>query len=94
MDAQNSGHTPSLEMAYVLFMDIVAYSTLRMEEQQSVLSRFQEAVRNTTEFARARAEDRLIRLPTGDGMALVFFWRSRSSRTLRARGKPQSPRAS
>jgi tetratricopeptide (TPR) repeat protein/class 3 adenylate cyclase len=73
MDAQNPGHTPSLEMAYVLFMDIVAYSTLRMEEQQSVLSRFQEAVRNTTEFARARAEDQLIRLPTGDGMALVFF---------------------
>src|ERR1700752_1223630 len=73
MDAQNSGHTPSLEMAYVLFMDIVAYSTLRMEEQQSVLSRFQEAVRNPTEFPRARAEDHLIRLPTGDGMALVFF---------------------
>src|ERR1700756_5675935 len=73
MDAQNSGHTPSLEMAYVLFMDIVAYCTLRMEEQQSVLRRFQQAVRNTTEFSRARAEDQLIRLPTGDGMALVFF---------------------
>src|ERR1700740_2656452 len=73
MDAQNSGHTPSLEMAYVLFMDIVASSTLPMEEQQSVLRRFQQAVRNTTEFSRARAEDQLIRLPTGDGMALVFF---------------------
>jgi tetratricopeptide (TPR) repeat protein/class 3 adenylate cyclase len=73
MDAQNSGRTPSLEMAYVLFMDIVGYSTLRMDEQQSVLSRIQEAVRNTAEFARAQAEDQLIRLPTGDGMALVFF---------------------
>ena len=73
MDAKNSGHTPSLEMAYVLFMDIVAYSTLRMDEQQSVLSKFLEAVRTTTEFTRARAEDQLIRLPTGDGMALVFF---------------------
>jgi tetratricopeptide (TPR) repeat protein/class 3 adenylate cyclase len=73
MDAQNSGHLPSLEMAYVLFMDIVAYSALRMDEQQSVLNKFQEAVRNTTEFSRARAEDQLIRLPTGDGMALVFF---------------------
>jgi tetratricopeptide (TPR) repeat protein/class 3 adenylate cyclase len=73
MDAHNSGPAPNLEMAYVLFMDIVAYSTLHTDQQQRVLSTLQEAVRNTAEFTRAQAEDQLIRLPTGDGMALVFF---------------------
>jgi tetratricopeptide (TPR) repeat protein/class 3 adenylate cyclase len=73
MDAHNSRPAPSLEMAYVLFMDIVAYSTLHTDQQQRVLSTLQEAVRNTAEFTRAQAEDQLIRLPTGDGMALVFF---------------------
>ena len=76
MDAQNhgqTGHAPSFEMAYVLFMDIVGYSALRMDQQQSVLHRFQDAVRNTAEFIRAQEDDQLIRLPTGDGMALVFF---------------------
>jgi tetratricopeptide (TPR) repeat protein/class 3 adenylate cyclase len=60
-------------MAHVLFMDIVAYSKMHMDEQQVVLGELQDAVRNTSEFARAQAEDQLIRLPTGDGMALVFF---------------------
>ena len=76
MDAQNhgqTGHAPSFEMAYVLFMDIVGYSALRMEQQQSVLHRFQDSVRNSAELTRAQEDDQLIRLPTGDGMALVFF---------------------
>jgi hypothetical protein len=66
-------NTPSLEMAHVLFMDIVAYSALHMDRQQQLLHDLQEAVRNTSAFNRAQAEDQLIRLPTGDGMALVFF---------------------
>jgi tetratricopeptide (TPR) repeat protein/class 3 adenylate cyclase len=66
-------NTPSLEMAHVLFMDIVAYSVLHMDRQQQLLHDLQEAVRNTSAFNRAQAEDQLIRLPTGDGMALVFF---------------------
>ena len=65
--------TPNLEMAYVLFMDIVAYSTLPMDLQQQSLDRLQAAVRGTSAFTRAVTQDRLIRLPTGDGMALVFF---------------------
>ena len=76
MDAQNhgqTGHAPSFEMAYVLFMDIVGYSALRMDQQQSVLHKLQDAVRNTAEFIRAQEDDQLIRLPTGDGIALVFF---------------------
>jgi tetratricopeptide (TPR) repeat protein/class 3 adenylate cyclase len=60
-------------MAHVLFLDIVAYSRLPMDQQQQVIQGLQEAVRGTSEFARAQAEDQLIRLPTGDGMALVFF---------------------
>jgi serine/threonine protein kinase/tetratricopeptide (TPR) repeat protein len=67
----DSSHT--LEMAHVLFMDIVAYSRLPMDQQQQGLLHLQEAVRATKEFARAQASDQLIRLPTGDGMALVFL---------------------
>jgi serine/threonine protein kinase/tetratricopeptide (TPR) repeat protein/TolB-like protein len=63
----------TLEMAHVLFTDIVAYSRLPMDQQQQVLLHLQEAVRGTKEFARAQARDQLIRLPTGDGMALVFL---------------------
>ena len=63
----------SLEMAHVLFMDIVSYSRLHMDQQQHVIHELQDAVRNTLEFARAQSADCLIRLPTGDGMALVFF---------------------
>jgi tetratricopeptide (TPR) repeat protein len=54
-------------------MDIVAYSRLHMDRQQQLLNDLQEAVRNTSAFNRAQFEDQLIRLPTGDGMALVFF---------------------
>jgi tetratricopeptide (TPR) repeat protein/class 3 adenylate cyclase len=73
MDAHNPSSTPGLEMAHVLFMDIVAYSTLPMDHQRRVLHELQEAVRSTPEFVRAQSEDHLLRLPTGDGMALVFF---------------------
>jgi eukaryotic-like serine/threonine-protein kinase len=61
------------EMAHVLFLDIVAYSRLPMEQQAGVLHRLQELVRQTPEFPRAQKMHRLITLPTGDGMALVFF---------------------
>jgi eukaryotic-like serine/threonine-protein kinase len=73
MDAPVPTPTPCLEMAHVLFVDIVAYSTLPMDRQQRLLADLQELVRGTAEFVRAEAEDQLIRLPTGDGMALVFF---------------------
>ena len=71
----NSSPSPGLrlEVAYVLFMDIVAYSLLHMDVQQQLLNDLQDAVRNSPAFARAHTQDQLIRLPTGDGMALVFF---------------------
>ncbi len=62
-----------MEIAHVLFTDIVGYSKLPMDEQEQLLMQLQDAVRKTSEFARAEASEELIRLPTGDGMALVFF---------------------
>ncbi len=68
-----SNSTAGLEMAYVLFMDIVAYSSLPMDRQTERISTLVDIVRNTEEFRTAHASDQLISLPTGDGMALVFF---------------------
>jgi serine/threonine protein kinase len=62
-----------LEMAYVLFMDLVDYSKLPMDQQTSRIQQLQSIVRGTPEFREASVNDRLISLPTGDGMALVFF---------------------
>jgi class 3 adenylate cyclase len=70
---QGPGAAPAMEMAHVLFMDIVAYSKLPMDQQHKVLHELQAAVRNTRTFALAQKNDKLISLPTGDGMALVFF---------------------
>jgi class 3 adenylate cyclase len=65
-----------LDTAHVLFMDIVGYSDLHrqsMEGQRRLLEELQELVRRTLGLQRAETESDLIRLPTGDGMALVFF---------------------
>lgn len=63
----------SMELAHVLFTDIVAYSKLPIDYQTRVLRQLQEIVRGTAAFTRARAKGQLISIPTGDGMALVFF---------------------
>ncbi len=68
-----TSRTSVLEMAHVLFMDIVAYSRLPMDQQEETLRQLQEMVRGTADFTRAQASQQLISLPTGDGMALVFF---------------------
>src|SRR5437016_3773282 len=62
-----------LEIAHVLFMDIVGYSKLLMNEQSEVLQQLNQIVRNTEQFRKAEAAGKLIRIPVGDGMALVFF---------------------
>lgn len=64
---------PPMEIAHVLFTDIVGYSKLPMDEQQRQLRHLQKLVRETPAFERARSMEQLISLPTGDGMALVFF---------------------
>jgi class 3 adenylate cyclase/tetratricopeptide (TPR) repeat protein len=67
------GQATKLEMAHVLFMDIVGYSKLPMDRQEAVLRTLQAVVSATSEFLQAQANQEMIRLPTGDGMALVFF---------------------
>jgi serine/threonine protein kinase/Tol biopolymer transport system component len=71
--ASDSGSGRTLEMAHVLFTDIVAYSRLPLDQQEESLHHLQEAVRETKDFARAQVGNQLVRLPTGDGMALVFL---------------------
>src|SRR6202047_2409079 len=61
-----------LEIAHVLFIDIVGYSKLRINEQSDQIQRLREIVRATEQFRAAEAEGKLLRLPTGDGGALVF----------------------
>src|SRR5436305_14150729 len=62
-----------LEIGHVLFMDIVGFSKLLVDEQSDASQRLNQIVRNTEQFRAAEAADRLIRLPTGDGMVLVFY---------------------
>ena len=59
--------------AHVLFMDIVDSTGYHTDEQPQMLKRLTEIVRNTDSYRNALAKNQLIRIPTGDGMALVFF---------------------
>jgi serine/threonine-protein kinase len=61
-----------LEIAHVLFIDIVGYSKLLITEQSELLRKLTEVVRETEAFRLADAAGELVRIPTGDGMALVF----------------------
>src|SRR6266568_443646 len=61
-----------LEIGHVLFIDIVGYSKLLITEQREQLQTLKEVVRATEQFRIAEAEGKLLRLPTGDGGALVF----------------------
>src|SRR6059058_5270142 len=62
-----------LEIAHVLFIDIVGYSKLLVNEQREVLQQLNDVVRNAPQFGKSNAAGKLIRIPSGDGMALVFF---------------------
>src|ERR1700758_3598195 len=61
-----------LEIGHVLFIDIVGYSKLNIHEQSEQLETLKRIVRGTEQFRKAEAEGKLLRLPTGDGGALVF----------------------
>ena len=61
-----------LEIAHVLFIDTVGYSKLRIHEQRELFDELNRVVRDTAQFRAAEASGKLTRLPTGDGMALVF----------------------
>src|SRR5207247_10560723 len=62
-----------LEIAHVLFIDIVGYSKVSINEQRGAVDELNEVVRASAEFQSAEAAERLIKIPTGDGMALVFY---------------------
>jgi class 3 adenylate cyclase len=62
-----------LEIAHVLFIDIVGYSKLSVREQHAAVEELNQIVRASEQFQRAEAASRLLKIPTGDGMALVFY---------------------
>ena len=68
-----TGKQIALEIAHVLFIDIVGYSKLSINEQRAAVDELNHIVRASDQFQKAEASDRLIKIPTGDGMALVFY---------------------
>jgi class 3 adenylate cyclase len=62
-----------IEIAHVLTMDVVEYSKLLITDQTRVMAELTNVVKNTQRFRLAEAVGKFVRIPTGDGMALVFF---------------------
>src|SRR5260370_28690603 len=62
-----------LEIAHLLLIDVVGYSKLLVDQEIEFLQELNQIVRNTECFRAAEASGKLIRMPTGDGMALLFF---------------------
>jgi len=62
-----------LEIAHVLFIDIVSYSKLSINEQRAAVDELNEVVRASEQFQKAETAGRLLKIATGDGMALVFY---------------------
>src|SRR5438128_3168667 len=62
-----------LEIAHVLFIDIVGYSKLSVNEQHAAVDELNQIVRASEQFRKAEAANRILKIPTGDGMALVFY---------------------
>jgi hypothetical protein len=73
-----------LEIAHVLFIDIVGYSKLLLNQQNSSLRDLNEIVSGTARFREAEAEGKLIRLPTGDGNGASISHQSGGTGALRA----------
>jgi TolB-like protein len=65
--------TPPLEIGHVLVIDIVEFSKLLIQEESEAVQRLAQLVRGTAQFRTAEASGKLTRLPTGDGMVLVFY---------------------
>jgi hypothetical protein len=76
VDAQHTPAEPTpdlqLEIAHILLIDVVGYSRLLVNEQIELLQELNRMVRSTECFRAAEASGKLIRVPTGDGMALLF----------------------
>src|SRR5439155_24853580 len=72
MSTSESSSDVKFEIGHVLFIDIVGYSKLLINEQSEQIQKLKEIVRGTEQVRIAEAEGKLLRLPTGDGGALVF----------------------
>lgn len=73
MAATVQPQTQRLELAHVLFLDVAGFSSLPASQQRVELQDLQECVHRTSEFGKARVKDQITVVPSGDGMALVFF---------------------
>jgi len=62
-----------LKIAHVLFIDIVAYSKMASDDQRAAIEKLNQIVQSTEEFRKSESENRLLKLATGDGMALIFY---------------------
>src|SRR5438046_912989 len=62
-----------LEIAHILFIDTVGYSKLSMNQQRAVVDELAGIARSSAQYQSAEAAGRLLKIPTGDGMALVFY---------------------
>src|SRR5947209_19019414 len=63
----------ALEIAHVLFIDIVAYSKMASDDQRAAIEKLNQIVQSTDEFRKEERENRLLKLATGDGLALIFY---------------------
>src|SRR6266481_6386720 len=63
----------ALEIAHVLFVDIVAYSKMASDDQRVAIEKLNQIVQSTDEFRKEESENRLLKLATGDGIALIFY---------------------
>ena len=79
-----------LDIAHVLFIDIVGYSKLSINDQHAAVEELNRIVRASEEFQRAEAASRLIRIPTGDGMVLVILHESGSACAMRGGDQPRA----
>jgi len=62
-----------LEIGHVLFIDVVGYSKLSIDDQHAAVEELNEIVRASEQVQRADVGSRLLKVPAGDGMALVFY---------------------
>jgi class 3 adenylate cyclase len=70
--SENPSHDARFQIGHVLFMDIVGYSKLLVNDQTRCVRQLNEVVQATEPFRAAERKNKLLRLATGDGMALVF----------------------
>jgi hypothetical protein len=78
-----------LDIAHVLFIDIVGYSKFSINEQGAMVDELTKVVRSSDQYQKAEATGRLIKIPTGDGMGLVFSTGSANAMRSRNHSRPQ-----